>query len=115
MIEFKLAIPPSNNKYYRHVKNRVLLSAEGRAYKKYVKAHLYFLGGKKIEGSVRIEIEIHARDDRKRDLDNFPKGIFDALTHAQVWNDDKQVDEMVVLRRENKKDDPHIAVRIYEL
>lgn len=112
MHQFKLPIPPSNNKYYRHVNNRVLLSAEGRAYKQHVELLCKKI---KITGSVRVEIDIHSKNNVRRDLDNFPKGIFDALTYAQVWADDSLVDEMEVIRHENNKNDPHIIVRIFEL
>ncbi|WP_317472009.1 RusA family crossover junction endodeoxyribonuclease, partial [Cronobacter sakazakii] len=30
---------------------------------------------------------------RKRDLDNLPKAVFDALTSAGFWLDDGQVDD----------------------
>jgi crossover junction endodeoxyribonuclease RusA len=31
-------------------------------------------------------------------LDNVPKAVFDALTHAGVWQDDSQIDDMRVTR-----------------
>lgn len=34
--------------------------------------------------------------DRIRDLDNYNKALFDALTHAGVWEDDRQVKRMLV-------------------
>jgi crossover junction endodeoxyribonuclease RusA len=43
---------------------------------------------------VRIDIELRAPDCRERDIDNHDsKSIFDALTHAGVWTDDKLVRE----------------------
>ncbi len=47
---------------------------------------------------VRIDVELRAPDRRARDLDNHLKGLFDALTHAGVWDDDVLVDEMTVRR-----------------
>ncbi|MCV5785238.1 RusA family crossover junction endodeoxyribonuclease, partial [Escherichia coli] len=48
----------------------------------------------------RIRIIIHAAppDNRKRDLDNLPKAVFDALTSAGFWLDDGQIDDMRVIR-----------------
>lgn len=42
---------------------------------------------------VRLDQEFRAPDRRRRDLDNFQKGLWDALTHAGVWADDSLVDE----------------------
>jgi len=39
-----------------------------------------------------------APDKRRRDLDNYCKCIFDAFTKADVWNDDSQIDLLVVSR-----------------
>ncbi|HAW4327604.1 TPA: RusA family crossover junction endodeoxyribonuclease [Escherichia coli] len=35
---------------------------------------------------------------RKRDLDNLPKAVFDALTSAGFWLDDGQIDDMRIKR-----------------
>ncbi len=35
-------------------------------------------------------------DNRIRDLDNYNKALFDALTNAGVWEDDRQVKRMLV-------------------
>jgi crossover junction endodeoxyribonuclease RusA len=36
-------------------------------------------------------------------LDNVLKAANDALTHAGVWLDDEQIDELTVIRREKVK------------
>jgi crossover junction endodeoxyribonuclease RusA len=33
---------------------------------------------------------------RRRDIDNYNKALFDALTHAGIWEDDSQVKRMLV-------------------
>ena len=35
-------------------------------------------------------------DARRRDIDNYNKALFDALTHAGIWEDDSQVQRMLV-------------------
>jgi crossover junction endodeoxyribonuclease RusA len=42
-----------------------------------------------------VEILLYPPDNR-RDIDNYTKGLFDALTHAGVWEDDSQVKRMLV-------------------
>jgi crossover junction endodeoxyribonuclease RusA len=34
--------------------------------------------------------------DARRDIDNYNKALFDALTHAGIWEDDSQVKRMLV-------------------
>lgn len=47
---------------------------------------------------VKIRIECHMPDRRRRDLDNLQKAAFDALTKAGFWQDDQQVDDYRVKR-----------------
>ncbi|MCV5079210.1 RusA family crossover junction endodeoxyribonuclease, partial [Escherichia coli] len=42
-----------------------------------------------------VEIVLFPPDNRIRDLDNYNKALFDALTHAGVWEDDSQVKRML--------------------
>lgn len=50
-------------------------------------------------GRLRVEVDAHPGDKRRRDLDNLPKIMSDALVDAGVMLDDAQVDE-VRLRRQ---------------
>ncbi|WP_134871266.1 RusA family crossover junction endodeoxyribonuclease, partial [Cronobacter sakazakii] len=43
-----------------------------------------------------VEITLYPPDARRRDIDNYNKALFDALTHAGVWEDDSQVKRMLV-------------------
>lgn len=105
-LAFDLPWPPSVNTYWRHIivkrRPRVLISEKGRAYRKAV---LCRIGTKhrKIHGRVAVRIEANAPDNRARDLDNLPKAILDALTHAGVWGDDEQIDHLTIVRGEVKK------------
>jgi len=108
MISITLPYPPSVNTYWRHVlikrTVRVLISAQGRAYRKAVAdaVMLARAAGKmqRHQETCRLSVRIEAQppDRRVRDLDNLPKAVLDALTHAGIWVDDSQVDELSVIR-----------------
>lgn len=92
--------PPSNNTYYRHVGNRVLLSSAGRAYRADVVAALASQITPRFGQHVRVSLTVTAcaPDRRRRDLDNLGKAICDALTFAGVYADDSQIDRLVFER-----------------
>ena len=116
--EATLPWPPTVNTYWRHkVTNRfatVYVSAEGKAYRKAVNLCLIELGIKTyaLEQDLRVEIEVFPPDRRKRDLDNLLKSLLDALTHAQVWQDDSQISDLRIFR--NKQIGGMVKVRVYE-
>ena len=91
--------PPSNNRYYRHNRGRTHISAEGQAYRdrvaQIIKDQMLDIG---IATPVKIRIECHMPDRRRRDLDNLQKAAFDALTKAGFWQDDHLVDDYRVRR-----------------
>jgi len=47
---------------------------------------------------VAVDIEVRMPDKRRRDLDNLPKAVLDGLTHAALWHDDSQIDDLRVWR-----------------
>lgn len=96
-VDLTLPWPPSVNRYYRNVQGKTLISAEGRQYRKDVES-LLLRGVGKFEGRVAVEVRCHAPDRRRRDLDNLGKCLFDSLTHAGVWDDDSQIDDMRLVR-----------------
>ena len=90
--------PPSLNRYWRHNRGRTHLSAEGLLYRRLVATEC---GGVRLgQGRLRVSIDWHPPDKRRRDIDNILKSIFDALEHAGVYADDSQIDELTVARLE---------------
>lgn len=83
--------PPSNNRYYRHNRGRTHVSAEGQAYRdnvaRIIKNAMLDIG---LAIPVKIRIECHMPDRRRRDLDNLQKPL---LTHSL-----KQVSGWMMLR-----------------
>ncbi len=70
--------------------------------------------GKRILGRLSVKILVNPPDRRRRDIDNFTKVPLDALTHAGVWMDDSQIDELYVRRLPVKKGG-EITVQIEQL
>ncbi|WP_019933872.1 RusA family crossover junction endodeoxyribonuclease [Oceanimonas smirnovii] len=105
MISLELPWPPSTNQIWRNVavkgKPRTLLSKSGRDYRALVaRTVLAQRGNKQLAGRVRVDVVAQAPDRRARDLDNILKATLDALTHAGVWQDDSQIDRLLVERGE---------------
>ena len=96
MIQFTLPFPPSVNTYWRMFRNRMIISAKGREYRKAVEQiladELIIVRHKPL----RVEIEVFRPDRRKRDLDNLLKAPLDAMTYCKVWDDDSQIHELSI-------------------
>ncbi|HAU6764315.1 TPA: RusA family crossover junction endodeoxyribonuclease [Salmonella enterica subsp. enterica serovar Pasing] len=99
-----LPFPPSVNTYWRApnkgpLVGRHLISAVGRKYQSAacvaIIEQLRRLPKPSTELAA-VEIILYPPDKRIRDLDNYNKALFDALTHAGVWEDDSQVKRMLV-------------------
>lgn len=104
MITLVLPFPPSVNTYWRSpnkgpLKGKHMVSEKGREYKVNVLATVLeaFRGYPKPErGELSVYVMLHSPDKRRRDIDNYCKAIFDALTSAGIWIDDSQIKKMSV-------------------
>ena len=104
-MELTLPFPPSVNHYYRRVGPRTLISREGREYRRAICGLLAPGGGNGIRkppagGRIALAMDAFPPDRRRRDLDNLLKCTQDSLAHAGVFEDDSQIDLLVVMRRE---------------
>jgi crossover junction endodeoxyribonuclease RusA len=99
MIELTLPWPPSMNHYWRNVAGKTLISAEGRSYRKAVADQVLIQrGAKLLAGRLVVAIIAFVPDKRRRDLDNLLKSVLDSMTHAGVWLDDSQIDDLRITR-----------------
>jgi len=106
--------PPSMNHYWRRVGPRTLISREGRTFRTSVCALLGAGGPRRppAGGRVALAMEAFPPDRRRRDLDNLLKPTLDALQHAGVYEDDSQIDLLVVRRRRPDRPHGHVAIRV---
>jgi crossover junction endodeoxyribonuclease RusA len=88
--------PPTINTYWRNVNGRTILSRAGREYRTNTLAQLHGTGS--VPGRIAVTIFAHPPDRRRRDLDNLPKSVLDALTHASIIQDDSMIDDLRIIR-----------------
>lgn len=104
MIEITLPWPPSVNSYWRTPRSgplagRTMISEAGREYRAAVADQVLIQrAAHRLAMPLSVDIEVIEPDRRVRDLDNLLKATLDSLTHAGVWEDDHQIDELRVWR-----------------
>jgi crossover junction endodeoxyribonuclease RusA len=55
------------------------------------------------EKRLQMQVTLYPRDKRKQDIDNRIKALWDALANAGVYDDDSQIDVLIVQRGEIRK------------
>src|SRR5262245_50712389 len=112
MYEFTLPYPPSANRYWRNMRNREVLSAEAREYKKRAAQEARLACDHPLSGDVGLELTVY-RPRKSGDLSNRIKVLEDALIGV-AYHDDSQVTELYAFRRDDKLY-PRVVVRVWEV
>lgn len=92
--------PPSVDHYWRYGRGRVYVSESGVIYKQSVAIRAVKFLWSHVEGRLRVRLVAHPPDRGKHDLDNLLKAILDSLQYAGVYEDDSQIDSLMVDRGE---------------
>jgi crossover junction endodeoxyribonuclease RusA len=100
MLALELPFPPSVNHYWRRVGFRTLISREGRRFRERVMALLAARKVQPILGRLSVELDLYPPDNRRRDLDNLPKAVLDALQHGGAYEDDSQIVRLALEKRD---------------
>ena len=101
----RFPFPPTVNTYWRWTVKGPLISKRGRHYADLVKQEWYMTLNtnpqhqgiwQTVRTPVGVAVTLNPPDARKRDLDNYLKALFDAMTKAGIWEDDSVVQRMLV-------------------
>lgn len=114
---FKIDIPVSANQRLIRARNSKALINSKRYRDWFYLAVLQLKTQRRLDtlkGRIAVSITVHFADRRKRDLDNILKGFFDACTHAQIYEDDSQIDSLSIERAQVEKPGNLIA-QIWEI
>lgn len=105
----KIPLPPTNNHrllpVVRHGRVRLITGPKMRAWKDEVAGLLEPSESLK-DAAVCVTIQIAWPDKRRRDIDGPVKPILDALVDAGWFDDDSQVEKLVVQKAQAWTDDP---------
>lgn len=99
-MNFEFPIPPSVNTYWGFHGHRRFLTAKANAFKNAVLVQAKKISMNTLAGRLRVDVTLHFPDRRMRDIDNHIKSLLDAITQAGVWEDDSQIDELIIRRGE---------------
>jgi Holliday junction resolvase RusA-like endonuclease len=105
--------PVSVNAMYRNYRGRVLLSTEGREFKKEMSNRLGSINNiRLIDAPVRVSVCFTFKDKRRRDIDNYLKSTLDCFTGI-LYTDDSQITELHVYKVIGaKKNNIHIECSV---
>ena len=96
-----LNLPPRlNGGYWGFHGHRRFLTKEAVAYKKHVLETVESQPVRFGDARLSVTITFNFRDRRRNDLDGRIKSLLDSMTQAGLWDDDEQVDELIVRRGE---------------
>lgn len=111
-ISLRLPYPPSVNHYYkkRAVRKKdpphnlttvTYISKEGKDYRYTVAEHVWEQLGTppKLRQRLALIVKLHHGPGHKQDIDNGLKSLFDSLEYSQVFVNDSQIDQLLVVRK----------------
>jgi crossover junction endodeoxyribonuclease RusA len=102
-IKLTLPYPPTVNHYWGQVGSKKFLGKKGKEFRKAVFLCAYNERKGALNERLHMEVYLYPPDNRKRDVDNILKPLLDALEHANVYENDSQIDKLCVTRMDVTK------------
>lgn len=98
-VVLSLPYPPSVNHYWGTRGKIRFVGAKGKEFRAEV-MRVWYQARAQGFGRARLTVEVtlYPPDKRRRDIDNPAKALLDALAHARVFEDDSQIDRLVIMR-----------------
>jgi crossover junction endodeoxyribonuclease RusA len=94
-----LPFPPSVNTYWGFHGSHRFLTNKAKAFKCKVAHQFKLLNCQGLSVlRLKVTVELCPPDKRIRDLDNYAKSLLDALCQAGVFEDDSQIDYLLLVR-----------------
>lgn len=119
MIGFELPFPPSvNHTWMRGKGNRLYSCAKVKDFHKLASVRidtvktLFNALEFPIKGRLRVIVVLNEKNRLRRDMDNYTKSVFDACTKNGLWEDDSQIDELIIRRGVIDKENPNVFIHI---
>ena len=119
MIGFELPFPPSvNHTWMRGKGNRLYSCAKVKDFHKLASVRINTVKTLfnslefPIKGRLRVIVVLNEKNRLRRDMDNYTKSVFDACTKNGLWEDDSQIDELIIRRGIIDKDNPNVFIHI---
>lgn len=104
-----LPVPPSANRYWRHVGTRIIISAAAKKYREEIAYRASIARCKPLAGPVAVSVTVY-RKIKSGDLDNYLKVLLDSL-RGVCYADDGQIVEIHAVRRDDKEK-PRVVIAI---
>jgi crossover junction endodeoxyribonuclease RusA len=97
-IKLTLPYPPTVNHYWGQLGSKKFLGKKGKEFREAVFLCSYNARKGALNERLHMEVYLYPPDNRKRDVDNILKPLLDALEHANVYENDSQIDKLCVTR-----------------
>lgn len=98
MLSYRFDWPPSVNNYWGHKGSMRYVKKRAKEFRGSVVEVVDEDGAPNLKTRLAVHVELHPPNRRKFDVDNYLKPLLDAMEAADVFEDDSQIDRIIVER-----------------